>query len=422
MEAGWATLGCMDLASRGHERVARLIEKGVSIPAPSTVDIGDDVDLYRISGRDVVIYPGCRIYGAETVISNGVRLGAEGPVTVEDCYLGPSVELKGGYLRQSVFLEKASMGLGAHVREGCLLEEEASGAHCVGIKQTILLPFVTLGSLINFCDCLMAGGTSRADHSEVGSSYIHFNYTPDGDKCTPSLFGDVPKGVMLDQPPIFLGGQGGAAGPVRVGFGTVVVAGCILREDILEERRLVVVGPHREAKRRYIPRTYGGLARVVRNNIAYLANLVALEEWYRTVRQPFLSRQELGPLVYRGALGVLAGAKDERLKRLKAMAAKVPASHRCSADLGNLDGLAEIFGVGAERTGPVPAPEPAGAAFLDAFWQAVEGETSYIPAIKGLTPALAGQGVQWLGQIVDSLCTRADALFPSLGICAPGKR
>ena len=100
----------MDLSPRGHEKVARLIERGVSIPAPATVDIGDDVDLSRIADRDVVIYPGCRIYGAQTVISAGVRLGAEGPVTVEDCYLGPRVELKGGYLRQSVFLEKAGRG------------------------------------------------------------------------------------------------------------------------------------------------------------------------------------------------------------------------------------------------------------------------------------------------------------------------
>jgi len=421
MEAGWATLGCMDLNPRGHEKVARLIERGVSIPAPSTIDIGDDVDLSRIADRDVIIYPGCRIYGSQTVISAGVRLGAEGPVTVEDCYLGPRVELKGGYLRQSVFLEKAGMGLGAHVREGCLLEEEASGAHCVGLKQTILLPFVTLGSLINFCDCLMAGGTSRENHSEVGSSYIHFNYTPDGDKCTPSLFGDVPRGVMLDQRPIFLGGQGGAAGPVRVAFGTVVVAGCILREDILDDGRLVVVGAHREAKRRYIPWTYGNLARLMRNNVVYLANLVALEQWYRAVRQPFFARQELGGLVYEGALAMLAGAKQERLKWLRAMAAKVPASHRCSGEVSeNLDALAEIFTTHAEHdAGPLP---DAGDAFLAAFWQAAGRDTSYIAAIKGLTPALSGQGVQWLDEIVDSLCTRADALFPSLSLCAPGKR
>jgi UDP-N-acetylglucosamine/UDP-N-acetylgalactosamine diphosphorylase len=414
----------MELNQRGLEKAARLLEKGVTIPAPFTVDIGDDVDLSRISGNDVVIYPGCRIYGAKTVISSGVRLGAEGPVTVEDCYLGPKVELRGGYLRQSVFLEKASVGSGAHVREGCLLEEEASGAHCVGLKQTILLAYVTLGSLINFCDCLMTGGTDRANHSEVGSSYIHFNYTPDGDKCTPSLFGDVPRGVMLDQPPIFLGGQGGAAGPVRVSFGTVVVAGCILREDILEEQRLVVVGPHREAKRHHIPRTYGNVPRIVRNNVVYLANLVALEHWYRTVRQPFFAGQEFGDLIFAGAMGVLAGAKEERIKRLKAMAAKVPDSNRCIAEVrGSLDALDDLFlGDAALSAGQAGEAGAAAEAFVSEFREAAAGETSYLKAIKSLTPTLSGRGVEWLQKTVDDLYGRADALVPSLGICSPGKR
>ncbi len=428
----------MDFSPRGHEKVAYLRERGASIPAPATVDIGDDVDLSRISAEGLAIFPGCRIYGATTVISAGVRLGAEGPVTVEDCCLGPRVELKGGYVRRSVFLDGAGMGLGAHVREGCLLEEEASGAHCVGIKQTILLPFVTLGSLINFCDCLMAGGTSRVDHSEVGSSYIHFNYTPDGDKCTPSLFGDVPRGVMLGQRPIFLGGQGGAAGPVRVGYGTVVAAGCILRDDILEEGRLVMVGPHREAKRRYVPRTYGNLARVMRNNVVYLANLVALEEWYRAVRRPFFARQERGELVFEGALATLAGAKEERLKRLKAMAAKVPTSHRCFGDLGKLDALEELVaagpagaaglgGQGPDAGGRAASAGGRGAdaareAFLAGFLPAVDCGTSYIAAIKSLAPDVSGQGIQWLEQVVDSIVTRADALFPSLGLCAPARK
>ena len=110
------------------------------------------------------------------------------------------------------------MGSGAHVRTGTLLEEQAGAAHTVGFKQTIFLPFVTAGSLINFCDCLMAGGTSRKNHSEIGSSYIHFNFTPRQDKATASLIGDVPRGVMLDQAPIFLGGQGGLVGPVLLDF------------------------------------------------------------------------------------------------------------------------------------------------------------------------------------------------------------
>ena len=161
-------------------------------------------------------------------------------MTIQDCQLGTGVKLKGGFAQDAVFLDGASMGSGAHVRGGTILEEEANGAHTVGLKQTILMPFVTLGSLINFCDVLLAGGTSRTNHSEVGSSYIHFNFTPDGDKTTASLFGDVPRGVLLDRHPIFLGGQGGAVGPVATGFGTVVGAGSILRDDVPEDDQLVL--------------------------------------------------------------------------------------------------------------------------------------------------------------------------------------
>ncbi|HPE46170.1 MAG TPA: UDP-N-acetylglucosamine pyrophosphorylase, partial [Deltaproteobacteria bacterium] len=151
----------MDLKPRCGERIAELIEKGVDIPNPLSLDVGEEVDLDRISAYKVRIYPGCRIYGKDTVISSGSQIGREGPVTIEGCQLGRDVELKGGFFSKSVFLDRSNMGLGAHVREGCILEEEAGGAHCVGLKQTILFPFVTLGSLINFCDCLMAGGTSR---------------------------------------------------------------------------------------------------------------------------------------------------------------------------------------------------------------------------------------------------------------------
>ena len=121
------------------------------------------------------------------------------------------------------------------MREGTLLEERASTAHCVGLKQTILLSFATLGSLINFCDVLMAGGTSRRDHSEVGSGFIHFNFTPwgqAGDKATASLVGDVVGGVFLDRRRIFLGGAGGMIGPRSVGYGSIAGAGQVLRRDV----------------------------------------------------------------------------------------------------------------------------------------------------------------------------------------------
>jgi bifunctional UDP-N-acetylglucosamine pyrophosphorylase/glucosamine-1-phosphate N-acetyltransferase len=400
----------MDLQPRCYDKVVQLIERGVNIPNPLSLDIGDDVDAERISGDGVTLGPGCRIYGARTVISSGCKLGAEGPVTVSDCRLGPKVELKGGYFKRSVFLEKANLGLGAHVREGCLLEEEANGAHCVGLKQTILFPFVTLGSLVNFCDCLMAGGTSRKDHSEIGSSYIHFNYTPDGDKTTASLFGDVARGVMLDQPPIFLGGQGGAVGPVRVGYGSVVAAGSMLRHDIVEDGQLVFANPPSSFERERRPFAYRNLPRIVRNNVIYLSNLVALRHWYREIRAPFFAEQEKGALVYEGALEMLSLAMDERTKRLMAMAGKVPGETAAGMEFRERAGdVCALF------EGDTDVPE--GAAFVDAFQPAAAAAMgNYVDTIQGLDPEVRALGVQWLNHVVDRLCVKADMLLESMDL------
>lgn len=407
----------MDLEMKAYDKIVHLVEKGVIAPNPLSLDVGSDVDVSRISGDRVTLYPGCRIYGAKTAISAGCTLGAEGPVTLEDCRLGPGVELKGGSAKQAVFLEKASMGPGAQVREGSLLEEESSGAHSVGLKQTILFPFVTLGSLINFCDCLMGGGTSRRDHSEVGSSYIHFNFTPDGGKATPSLFGDVARGVMLDRPPIFLGGQGGAVGPVRVAYGTVVAAGSILRRDVLEEGKLVVTGAPPGLKRDRAPNKFADLGRVVRNNVLYLANLLTLEAWYTTVRQPFFARQDLGLRVYEGALDMLVMAKRERSIRLKALAQNVPASRSAGRELR--DRIEEVCALFDH----VPAPATADAEpFLQAF-EASSAATSgsYLEAIRTLTPQTRTKGVEWLQGVVEGLCEEAQGLLPSFSLTGTGR-
>ena len=148
------------------DKVEALLKKGVRMTNPFSVEIGKEVNLDKIAGS-VTIYGAARIYGEETLISQDVKLGYEAPVTLINCQLGAAVELRGGYFAQSVFLARVSMGSNAQVRAGCLLEEESGGNHTVGLKQTILFPFVTLGSFVNFCDCLMAGGTSRKNHSEV---------------------------------------------------------------------------------------------------------------------------------------------------------------------------------------------------------------------------------------------------------------
>ena len=399
------------------EKTRLLMEKGVHMPNPLTVDIGEEVDIDRISGDHVVIYAGCKIYGKKTLIMSGSKLGYEGPVTIDDCQMGPDVELKGGFFRKSAFLQKANMGYGAQVRDACILEEEANGAHAVGLKHTVLFPFVTLGSLINFCDCLMAGGTSRRNHSEVGSSYIHFNYTPNQDKATASLIGDVPRGVMLNQSPIFLGGQGGLAGPAQLGYGTVIAAGVVYRADCPEGSKLLTDGGLKRADSVFYPGLYWHVARRALNNINYVANLIALRQWYLGVRSQFFQEDFMSRQLYEGAVEKLDLAIDERINRLKALAHKMPQSAELYQRImkgkdpqGLVTQKKELFNKWQEIEDILLSSREKmdEGSDRDAFLEAVaqgreEKGNDYVKVIQGLDKKWSAKGTEWLQGIVDTI-------------------
>ena len=384
------------------KNVEELLRRGVKIAAPASVEIGDDVDPGRIAAG-VVLHAGCKVFGATTSMGPGCVLGREAPATVDDCQLGEKVELKGGSFGGAVFLDGAAMGSGAQVRPGTILEEGAEMAHTVGLKQTIFFPFVVGGSLINFCDALMAGGWSRKVHSEIGSSFIHFNYTPHGDKATASLIGDVPRGVMLDQDPIFLGGQGGLAGPVRIEYGTVQAAGLVSRKDVLEPGRLVVPEAPTPGVKPY-GTGYRSVARVVRNCAIYVGNIAALQAWYEQVRRPLLEKTPHGTACYGGALKQLASVRKERLKRLDDVMERIAKEDRSSlgADLcAEHEKLCGGWTAARARlvaAGDVDCAEKA--AFL-AAWSAAK-EDGYLGRVQGLPAEAKAAGTAWLQKIVDS--------------------
>lgn len=370
-------------------KIEKLLKKGVNIPNPDSVEIGSEVDTDRISGEGVVIYSGCKIFGGSTLILKNTRLGYESPVTIENCQIGTNVDLKGGFLRQAVLLDKVSIGCGSHIREGTILEEEASIAHTVGLKHTILLPFVTLGSLINFCDCLMSGGTSKKDHSEVGSSYIHFNYTPNQDKATASLIGDVPNGVMLNQRPIFLGGQGGLVGPCRLAFGTVIAAGSIYRKNELRQGRLIFEGLGKSGNIAFTSGMFRSLKRIMANNIIYIANLIALMQWYLHVRSRFIS-DNFPDVLFDGLKEKLNMAIDERIRKLKDFCRNQP----------DFDGIEESFNKMRLNEGD--------RSLRDTFLKHIDSGIqksgmNYISVIKGLENKSSELGTKWLQGIVDSV-------------------
>lgn len=386
----------------------RLLEQGVNIPQPESIYMAPGIRPEQIA-PGVTLHPGSRLLGAKTSIGPGCIIGEEAPATLNDCRLGTGVRFAGGYAAGATLMDRVAMGSAAHIRPGTILEEDVSAGHAVGLKQTILMPFVTLGSLANFCDCLMAGGTGHADHSEVGSSYVHFNYTPNRDKATPSLFGDVPRGVMLDQPPIFLGGQGGTVGPLRVEFGTLIPAGTILRKGPTAES-------HPHASPAAVPgpinnyRTgYKAIDRIARNNLLYIGNLRALQAWYRHVRQPYLSNDAFHKALWQGAMAQLESAVHERMTRFNELVNKLSAGLK---DGQAATGLPESIRKqhehlvrewpGIEERLTDTARFDGDERCRDAFLSALPPGGDYLPVIRGLPPTVRAKGTAWLQGIVDA--------------------
>jgi UDP-N-acetylglucosamine/UDP-N-acetylgalactosamine diphosphorylase len=356
-----------------NARLERLADRGVVVVDPRQTWVGPEVEVARV-GEGVVLHPGARVTGAGTWLGRGAQVGPQGPATLVNAVLGSGATVNSGFVDSAVLLTGASAGANAHLRPGTLLEEQASTGHAVGLKQTILLSFVTLGSLINFCDALMAGGTSRRDHSEVGSGFIHFNFTPwgkSGDKATPSLIGDVSRGVFLRERRIFLGGAGGLVGPRAVGYGSVAAAGQVLRRDVPANHLVSESSPR--LRRELDHRRLDGAQPRAEKNRHFIAQLVALRAWYRHVR---LARadDERRPVI-EAAISLLDGAVAERVKRLSAF---LDERGRAMPDLA-LDADVDAS--------PPPLPMEANA------------DEGHVDWVRSLDEAQVAAGVEWLGRI-----------------------
>lgn len=302
-----------------EDRLDLLSEKGVKLVDRRQLFIDETICLDRIFPGSI-LFPGSRLTGPDTLVAPGAMIGSEGPATIVDSVIGEDAEVASGYIAGSVLLRKARIGANGHVRPGTLIEEEASTAHAVGLKHTILMSFVTLGSLINCCDCLISGGRSRANHTEIGSGFIHFNFTPwgeNGDKATPSLIGGVPNGVFLREERIFIGGISGMIGPNQVGFGSFTAAGQVIRSKVAPNR--IHAESQRQVDAAWDFRTRKPSGPRITRNLEYIGHLAALRAWYDSVRKLRIPSGDATlhlALTIDAAVKVLDGCIDERWTRL----------------------------------------------------------------------------------------------------------
>ena len=183
--------------------------------------------------------------------------------------------------------------------------------------MTILFPWVTLGSNINFCDLILAGGTGPEPSffSEAGSGSIHFNYSVRGDKATSSIFGDVKNGVFLDQKRIFIGGNSSLIGPIKAEYGAMNAAGVRINGNFGSGMNF----GHSLPKGRidYDPSIFLGVMNILRKQIYVIAELTALLNWYQQIRISCFAQNQNQKFVYDSAMRIIELNFQERILHLQ---------------------------------------------------------------------------------------------------------
>jgi UDP-N-acetylglucosamine/UDP-N-acetylgalactosamine diphosphorylase len=320
------------------------------MPRPDLVVIAPEVPPEAIA-PGVVLHPFTQLRGARTRLGAGAVIGEGGPAVLEDCAVGagaqigtmgpvtlknvvcgPGTVLGSGAAEDAVFLGKEvsdpaiSCGLAFRVRKGSLYEEDANSAQHTDTKMTILFPWVTLGSNVNWCDVLMAGGTGPAfdQFSEVGSGAVHFNFTPRGDKATATLLGNVPEGVFLRAPRLFIGGNGSLIGPAQVAFGAVTAAGGRFSGELGPGLLETEAAQARPAT--FTQEIYGSVKRVYESQVRFIGQLAALDAWYGEARALIARGDPEREALYAAGREMVRLNLAERIAQLAAFAARMERS------------------------------------------------------------------------------------------------
>lgn len=392
-------------------RIASLLNRGVEVWGHERNYIDADVPIDNIE-PGAILY-NCTLSGPNTVIGAGSKIGESGHARVHDCQIGRDCSLGAGTYDGATLLDGAKVRGYAEIRPGTLLEEQVEAAHSVAFKNTILTATCVTGSLLNYCDLFMSGGTSRSDHSEVGSGAIHFNFDPRGDKWG-SLLGDV-RGVLLRSAPVFVGGQAGVVAPATVEFGAVVAAGSIVRKNVPADcvqfdaaQARTLQGFDREV--------YPSVRRKIANTARLVGNLWAFVAWYEQVRVLHADAHER--LLYEAGAEQARRHIRERVKRLRKMIGKL--EHSLAKSSGS-DGSTPVqvehrlLLTRQEELSQALLEECSGAAphsFLSEYSAARE-RLPHVESIQGLSDGASSAASAWLLELAGQCSARVEAILES---------
>ncbi|MCG8530826.1 MAG: hypothetical protein MI749_09190, partial [Desulfovibrionales bacterium] len=237
---------------------------------------------------------------------------------------------------------------------------------------------------------------------------------PNQDKATPSMMGNVHQGVMLDQPPIFLGGQGGLVGPRKINFGCISAAGSVLRKDEEKKGRLILAGGLKNLSLPWEPGIYTQIGDIYNKNVRYISGLMALKAWYIHVR-PLFCDDYLSSQLILGLGNNLDNCIHERIKRLEQFCEKLIASKNRLLDAQKNVNAIKIHDTvlsafpKAKRKFEDASPWTSVNKNGENFIQTIENGIrrygkNYISVIKNLSDPEKSSGSQWLLGIEEKVC------------------
>ncbi|ADV82053.1 hypothetical protein [Terriglobus saanensis] len=357
------------------QRVAALRDQGVVISSPQRVFIGPEVTLPFIEAG--VCLMNAIVRGQTTSVGRGSMIGAYGIASLANVQVGREVQLDAGSFTDCALLDGTKVRGAAEIRRGTVLEEGVEVGHAVGLKNSFFAASVVAGSLINFCDVYVTGGTSRMDHTEIGSGAIHFNFSPKRDKFA-SLFGDA-SGLLERSQPVFIGGNAGIVAPQVIAFGSIVPAGTTLRDE------------------RNPATEFTGFVRKCFRTIQFISTLHTTLAWYRHLRLPFADPCEAR--LYAGAIVQLQTHLEWRIAELQRYVARITAAAALETIRDYGANIVEIA-----QFDPVVAP------ISDRLLAEVKQHRrtcSFPQTIAALTPATVADAEAWIADVDSQLPQRA---------------
>ncbi|MBB6455243.1 bifunctional UDP-N-acetylglucosamine pyrophosphorylase/glucosamine-1-phosphate N-acetyltransferase [Salirhabdus euzebyi] len=204
------------------------MKNGVTLIDPDNTYIGMDVQIEQ----DVVIYPGCNLYG-ETIIKSHAVIGPN--TEIKDCEIGEGTTVRQSVAHESKIGANVQVGPYAHIRPASDIGNDVKVGNFVEIKKS------TFGDGSKASHLSYIGDADVGKDVNIGCGTITVNY--DG----------LNKYKTIIEDDSFIGCNSNLVAPVTIKKGAYVAAGSTITKDV-PEKSLSIARSRQTNKEGYVDR------------------------------------------------------------------------------------------------------------------------------------------------------------------------